>query len=74
MFIVNLTDLWISTTWKWQPMSLDLVGGQLNFYPPDPDKNILQLLAPRVGDVDMDGFPDILMPLQVITIYCSIFS
>ena len=43
---------------------MDLLGGQLNFHPPNPDKNLLQLMTPRVGDVDLDGFPDLLMPLQ----------
>jgi len=64
MFLVPLNELWEADTWRWEPVSMDLMGGQLQFYPPNPDKNLLQLMAPRVGDVDLDGFPDLLMPLQ----------
>ncbi len=34
MFFMNLTDLWTAKSWTWRPMSLDLLGGQLTFYPP----------------------------------------
>jgi len=45
----------------WPPMSLDL--GEMLFKPRDPSKSPLQLLTPRVGDVDLDGFPDLLMTM-----------
>ena len=47
----------------WPPMSLDL--GEMLFKPrpSDPSQSPLQLLTPRVGDVDLDGFPDLLMTL-----------
>ena len=46
---------------EWPPMSLDL--GEMLFKPRDPSKSPLQLLTPRVGDVDLDGFPDLLMTM-----------
>ena len=61
MFLVPFSELWTATAWTWVPMSMDL--GSLRFLPPDGARNPLQLLAPRVGDVDLDGFPDLLMPL-----------
>ena len=40
----------------------------------DPESNLLQLMAPRVGDVDLDGFPDLLMPLQeyIFSLYAAL--
>ena len=62
MFLIPLSELWTATGWTWVPMSMDL--GSLHFFPPGAKTNLLQLMAPRVGDVDLDGFPDLLMPLQ----------
>ena len=33
------------------------------FLPPDTSSSPLRLLSPRVGDVDLDGFPDLLLTL-----------
>jgi len=62
MFLIQMSDLWAATAWNWVPMSLDL--GSRHFFPPSAQSNPLQLLAPRVGDVDLDGYPDVLVPLQ----------
>ena len=51
------------TTWSssWRPLTIDL-GENMLFYPrKESMKPNLQLMTPRVGDVDLDGFPDILM-------------
>ena len=45
----------------WPPMSLDL--GEMLFKPGNPNFSPLQLLTPRVGDVNLDGFPDLLMTM-----------
>jgi len=42
-------------------MSLEL--GEHRFLPRDTSKSPLRLLSPRLGDVDLDGFPDLLMTL-----------
>jgi len=76
IYLINTTKLWdlppTGSTWSWVPMSLDL--GNFRFLPPvtkpsfkDPAVSPLQLLAPRVGDVDLDGFPDIMMTLYNIS-------
>jgi len=47
---------------EWKAMSLDLEG--LRFLPPDRTSDSpLRVLSPRVGDVDLDGFPDLLVTL-----------
>lgn len=47
---------------EWKVMSLDLGG--LRFLPADQTSDSpLRLLSPRVGDVDLDGFPDLLVTL-----------
>jgi integrin alpha FG-GAP repeat containing protein 1 len=63
IYLVSLDDLSkCPTSWIWEPMSLELGGRR---FLPRGDTNIspLRLLAPRVGDVDLDGFPDLLMTL-----------
>ena len=62
MYLIPFPSLWTETAWNWQPMSMEL--GDLHFLPPSPKSNMLQLLAPRVGDINLDGFPDLLMPMQ----------
>jgi integrin alpha FG-GAP repeat containing protein 1 len=44
---------------QWNTMSLEL--GPFRFLPPDTTESPLRLLAPRLGDVDLDGFPDLLV-------------
>ena len=62
MYLVPVNELGAAKSWRWAPMSLDL--GKLTFLVPDPGRqSLLRLLAPRVGDIDLDGFPDLLMPL-----------
>jgi hypothetical protein len=62
MYLIPVNELGTAkSSWRWQPMSIDL--GKLTFLQPDPAESILRLLAPRVGDIDLDGFPDLLMPL-----------
>jgi len=58
---VSLTKLWHWDTAKdqWAIMSLEL--GQFRFLPPNTKDSPLRLLSPRQGDVDLDGFPDLLM-------------
>ena len=46
--------------WVWRPMSLDLTT-ERRFRQRNPDQSPLALMTPRVGDVDLDGFPDLLM-------------
>lgn len=76
IYLINSTKLWdlpeTGSTWSWVPMSLDL--GNFRFLPPvtkpsfkDPKVSPLRLLAARVGDVDLDGFPDIMMTLYNIS-------
>ena len=62
MYLVSLTELSkCPKSWQWKPMSLELGGRR--FLPRDTNKSPLRLLSPRVGDVDLDGFPDIMMTL-----------
>jgi hypothetical protein len=61
MYLVPVNELSGTKFWRWTPMTIDL--GKLTFLIPEPDKSLLRLLAPRVGDIDLDGFPDLLMPL-----------
>ncbi len=63
MYLIPVTELGTAAggTWRWTPMSLDL--GKLTFLTPEPGESRLRLLAPRLGDIDLDGFPDLLMPL-----------
>lgn len=66
LYLVPLTDLWTSNgSWTWTPMSLDL--GQYRFLPRDPAVSPLRLVGPRVGDVDLDGWPDLIMTLYNVT-------
>ena len=46
--------------WHWRPMSLDLTPDR-RFRKRNPSQSPLALMTPRVGDVDLDGFPDLLM-------------
>jgi len=62
MFIIPLGELWLAVDWSWRPAALDLGG--LYFYPPAGESNPLQMMAPRLGDINLDGFPDLLMPLK----------
>lgn len=62
MYLIPFAELWNASSWSWTPMSMDL--GDLHFLPPSPENNLMQLLAPRVGDINLDGFPDLLMPMQ----------
>ena len=67
----SLRQLW---SWQadqdlWHTMSLDL-GPELKFLPPSPT-SLLRTLAPRVGDIDLDGFPDILITVYNTTQVCS---
>jgi len=60
LYLVPLPELAACpTTWTWLPMSLELAG--LRFLPRHATDSPLSLLAPRVGDVDLDGYPDLLM-------------
>jgi len=62
MYLIPLTSLYsCPKTWNWKPMSLEL--GEHRFLPRDTSKSPLRLLSPRLGDVDLDGFPDLLMTL-----------
>jgi len=74
IYLINTTKLWempaTGSTWSWIPMSLDLKG--FLFLPPAVNPSFktsggegspLRLLAARVGDVDLDGFPDLMMTL-----------
>lgn len=62
MYLVSLAKLaTCPSTWIWTPMSLEL--GEHRFLPRNTIISPLRLLAPRVGDVDLDGFPDLLMTL-----------
>ena len=61
MYLIPVDELGAARTWRWQPMSIDL--GRLTFLLPQPSESGLRLLSPRVGDIDLDGFPDLLMPL-----------
>lgn len=45
----------------WQGMTLDL--GPYRFLPSDAASSPVRLLAPRVGDVDLDGWPDLLVTM-----------
>lgn len=52
----------------WKPMTMDL-GHNMHFYPRKENmKPNLQLMTPRVGDVNLDGFPDILMTFYNSTV------
>lgn len=62
MYLVRLSSLAeCHSSWNWTPMSLELGGRR--FMPRDTKSSPLKLMAPRVGDVDLDGFPDLLMTL-----------
>jgi len=68
IFLVPLAEMWAweKEEWnpKWQPMTLMLgEGDQFRFLPPAAGDDPLQLLSPRVGDVDLDGFPDLIMTM-----------
>ena len=52
--------------WQWRPMSLDLTPDR-RFRKRDPDMSPLALMTPRVGDVNLDGFPDLLMTVYNVT-------
>ena len=54
------------TNWKWRPMSLDLTP-ERKFMPKNTKKSALSLMTPRVGDVDLDGFPDLLMTVYNVS-------
>ena len=62
LFLIKVSELWEAKAWNWVPVSLDL--GDYHFYPPAPQSNLLQHLAPRAGDVDLDGYADLLVPVQ----------
>ena len=58
IFLVPLSEMWEweKEEWnpKWQPMTLMLgEGDQFRFLPPAAGDDPLQLLSPRVGDVDL---------------------
>ena len=53
-------------TWTWRPMSLDLTPDR-RFMPTNSEKSPLSLMTPRVGDVDLDGFPDLLMTVYNVS-------
>lgn len=62
----SLVQVSVANLWKWEEgvhhwtaMSLEL--GPFRFLPPNPRKSPLRLMSPRLGDVDLDGFPDLLM-------------
>ena len=46
LYLVPLDDLWLATSeWMWEPMSLDLMDGQLNFNPPSPGDEFFLLFC-----------------------------
>ena len=60
LYLVPVTNISACpASWAWEPMSLEL--GSKRFLPRDPASSPLRLMTPRVGDVDLDGFPDLLM-------------
>jgi len=69
LYLVPVSELWAAaagglnttTPWNWEPMSLEL--GEMRFVPSDPSLSPLALLSPRVGDVDLDGWPDLVVNL-----------
>ena len=64
IYLVPLQSLWKAKTWDWTPLPLEFED--YHFYPPaNPDDgHLLRLLAPRVGDINLDGFPDLLITMQ----------
>ena len=75
MYLIPVTELAAChmAAYNWTSMSLELGQGSeaVKFMPRDPTKSPLQLLSPRVGDVDLDGYPDVLMTVCNKSSDCS---
>ena len=63
-FSWNFQDLWNAkedATDIFHQLTIDLRSLRFKFIPDDP---IYGALAPRVGDIDLDGYPDLLLRMQ----------
>ena len=61
LYLIKVSELAACPShWDWRPMSLDLTQDR-RFRKRNLSQSPLALMTPRVGDVDLDGFPDLLM-------------
>ena len=54
----------VDDTKIFKPMTVDLRSYRFYFGDEDLDEPIYNALAPRVGDINLDGYPDILLRTQ----------
>ena len=61
---MKLLQAEVDDTKIFKPMTVDLRSYRFYFGDEDLDEPIYNALAPRVGDINLDGYPDILLRTQ----------